>query len=279
MRIFRVLLHVLLWMLAAAILAVAVSSIAERGEGETLLSFIGFRFSITGVGGAASFLVIVLFAELWMADSRKRNGEAALSSGNRLNAVGFGLLPGAAAWKVFEHTTTLGRGKPVFEPLPEIPFLTADHCFLPSRIEMVLSLLCFLAFVGWLILRKDDLPGNGDLLLAVLCVWGMIRTWTEGLRTEPFLRAGNVNITQILFSAAALIPMGVWASRLEKAKKSTVFTALEWIAVLGCVCIMILNSSGVFSAGSGIGDFSINAGCAVLSILLILLTGKDSRTA
>ena len=161
---------------------------------------------------------------------------------------------------------------------PPFPFVTADNCFQPSRIEFILAVLCFAAIVCWLVIRKKEIPGNGDLLLIVLCVWGMIRAFTDGLREIPFMQAGAVNLTQIVFLLISDIPMAVWTYRIEKKQKSTVFAVLEWIAVAGCQTALVLNTCGVISSGSGIGNLAVNAGCTILPILLMLLAGKDSRT-
>ncbi len=278
MRIIRILFVALTWLLTAAVLAMAVSSAFERGGGETLISFGALRFSVTGAGASAAFLTIALFTLIWNAAIQKRKAGIRIPLPVWLNAVGFGLLPGAAIWKVFEHTTVLGRGTNLIEPIPEIPFFTGDGRFLPSRIDFVFALVCFTAIVLWLIFRKKDVPGNGDLLLTVLCVWGMIRAFTEGFRETTLIRAGNVSLTQIILLLIADIPLAVWTSRTGKNQKSTAFTVLGWVAVISCETVMVLNTAGTLSSGSGIGDLAVNAGCAALGMLLILMAGKDSRT-
>lgn len=277
-RVLRILYIALTWVLSAAIFAIAVSTLAERGEGETLLSFIGLRFSVTGVGAAIVFLTVALFALFWNAAIQPRKKGSHIPLSVWFNSIGFGLLPGAAVWKVFDHTTTLGRGVSVPEPIPQIPFFTSDSRFQPSRIEFILAVLCFAVIVCWLILRKKDIPGNGDLLLTVLCVWGMIRGCTEGLREIPFMQAGTVNLTQIAFLLIADVPLALWTFRLGRKQKNILFTALEWIAVISSETVMVLNTCGVISSGSGIGDLAVNAGCMILSMALILLAGKDSRS-
>ena len=276
-RVFRFLYIAFAWILSATVFAIAVSSLAERGQGETLLSFIGLRFTVTGVGAAIVFLTVALFALFWNAVIQPRKPGTRIPLSVWLNSIGFGLLPGAAVWKVFDHTTTLGYGIPVPEPFPQIAFISADKCFLPSRIEFILAIVCFVAIVCWLMIRRKDIPGNGDLILTVLCVWGLIRSCTDGLRVIPFMQAGAVNLTQIIFLIIGDVPMAVWTYRLVKKQKSTIFTVLEWIAVISCEIVIVLNTSGVISSGSGIGNLAVNAGCTILSILVILLAGKDSR--
>ena len=276
MRTLKRILLTFLWCLGAAALAVAVSSAAERESGDLLVSFAGMRLTVTGVGVFLSLLTLLLFAYVWTAEKRKRKG-AAKGNAEWLNALGFGLLPGIAVWKAFEHGTALGTGIPVYEPIPEIPFIISGGRFMVSHIELILAVLCFCILVIWLIARRKDLPGNGDLLWSVLCVWGLIRAWTETFRMFPLLCAGNVNLMQVLFLILSVVPLVLWTVRTGKAQKSTVLTVLEWIAVIACGTVMVLNSSGILSVGSKIGDLIVNTGCVTLSMLLILLTGKDSR--
>lgn len=276
-RFFRIFYIALTWLLTGAVLAVIISSTVERGEGEPLLSFIGLRFSVTGVGASISFLTIALFTVFWNAAVQPRKPGKRIPLSIWINSIGFGLLPGAAVLKAFDHTTTVGKGIPLFEPLPALPFVTKDGCFSPSRIEFILALFCFAAIICWLASRKKDIPGNGDLMLAVLCVWGMIRAGTETLRAAPLFQAASVNLVQIVFLFIADIPLCVWTLRMGRKQKSTAFAALEWAAVISCETVMVLNTCGVLTSGSGIGDLAVNTGCLLLSMLLILLAGKDSR--
>ncbi len=276
MRFLKGLGRTLLVLLASAVLVIAVSSLAEKKDGEMLFTYAGMRVTVTGAGAAAAFLTILLFASLRLSDFRKRNGKAA-GWGERVNAAGFGLLPGAAVWKIFEQFTALSRGTEVFEPLPALPFIMQEGRFAPSRIEMILAAACFAAVLIWLIARRKDLPGNGDLLWTVLCVWCMVRAVTESFRAEPLLRAGNADLMQILFLTLADAGFAVWTARRFRTQKSAVLTAPEWIAVISCETVMALNTAGVLSVGSGIGDLAMLAGCAALCTILILLCGKDSR--
>ena len=234
------------------------------------------RITGTGIGAIISLLIMLLFSVFRAAEIRKRN-DAGFSTGKVPDAVGFGFLPGIAAWKIFEQGTLLGKGIEIFDPVGNIPFITEFGRFAVSRMEFLLAAVCFAAVVLWLILRKEEVPGNGDLLLTVLCVWGLLRAFTEGFREETILRAGSFNLTQILMFAAADISLAVWTVRLEAAQKSTAFSLLEWIAVLSCETVMVLNTADILSAGSMIGDMAVNAGCVILSMLLMLSSGKDSR--
>ena len=235
------------------------------------------QLTVTGIGAIVSLLVMLLFSGIRILETRRQK-ETELTTGDLLNAAGFGLLPCIAVWKIFERGTILGTGTECFEPIGEIPLITAGGRFAPSAAEMILAAACFAGIILWLILRKDELPGNGDLLLTVLCVWGLIRAFTEGFRETALLRTGSVNLTQILLLLAADIPLAVWTVRMEASQKSTAFSVLEWIAVLSCEAVLVLNTMDILSAGSRIGDLAVNAGCVILSMLLTLAAGKDSRS-
>ena len=234
------------------------------------------RFTATAAGAAISLAVFLLFGIFRLAETRKRTGMET-PSGNVLNAVGFGLFPGIAVWKLFEQSMPSGKGIACFEPLDGIPLITEGGNFTVSRAEMILACLCFAALVIWLILRKEDVPANGDLFLIFLCVWGLIRGFTEFFRQETYLRAGNVNLTQVLMLILADVPLAVWTVRLDTMQKSTAFSVLEWIAVLSCEAVTVLTTGGVLSAGSSIGDTAVIAGCMILCMLLMLPAGMDSR--
>ena len=235
------------------------------------------RITGTGIGAVISLLMMLLFSCFRAAERRKKNNTG-FSTVEIPDALGFGLLPGIAAWKVFEKSTVLGKGIELFDPVGEIPLITEGGRFAVSQAEVILAALCFAAMILWLIFRKEDLPGNGDLLLTVLCVWGLLRAFTEGFREETILRAGSINLTQIMLLAAADVSLAVWTVRMDAAQKNTAFSVLEWIAVLSCEAVMVLNTADVLSAGSRIGDMAVNAGCVILCMLLMLSSGKDSRS-
>ena len=260
--------------LAAAGAAAAVSFLLDRGD--TVWTPGGFRITVAGAGAALSFLAWLLFSFLWARG--KRNPEKAASRiGTVLNAAGFGLLPGLAVWKAFEQGTASAAGIRVFDPLPAVPFLTSGGCFAAARIEMLLAVFGFAGMVIWLVIRREELKGKADLLWIALCIWGLARAFTENLRAAHPLSAGSVNLAQVLFLLLADLPLLVWTRRLAQTQKGTMFIIPQWIAVLSCETIIVLSACGLVSAGSGIGDLAVAAGCTLLSMLLILLAGKDCR--
>ncbi len=234
------------------------------------------HFTGTGIGMIAAFLAMLLFSALGMTEARAGSGSA--DSGRKIpDAVGFGLLPGIAVWKVFEQNTRLGTGITSSDPVSGIALITEGGRYAVSRAEMILAAVCFAGIILWMMQSRNELFGNGDLLLTVLCVWGLARAFTESFRENVLLREGIFNLSQILMLAAADVSMAVWTVRLEAAQKNTAISVLEWIAVLSCETVLILNNAGILSAGSRIGDMAVNAGCVILSMILMLSAGKDSR--
>ena len=276
MRFLKFLLWVFLHLLLTALIILAVSALPDQESGGSLFMAAFFRITLSGTGAGLAFLTMSLFASLRRRDLRKQ-GSTPLSAGDWMNSLGFGLLPGIAVWKMFEQYTARAKGVPVFEPLPELPVLTEGGCFASARIDLVFALLCFLAIVLWLMLRKEEISGNGDLLLTVLCVWGLVRALTEGYRAEPLFTAGIVNLAQIVLLVLADIPLAVWTVRTGAKEKSAAFAALEWFSVLSAETVMSLITSAVLSTGSAIGDLALRVGCVALSMVVILLAGADSR--
>ncbi len=231
-------------------------------------------FALAGLGTA--LFMILLFSLLWVLDIRKRSTDR-LTAGHWVNAAGFGLMPGIAAWKAFDaFAGNAGTGKPLFQPIRDIPWITADGRFVPGRIEFCAAVLLLAGMIIWLIVRKKDMPGNGDVLITVLCLWGAVRSVTEGLRSEP-PRTGPFSLVILLAAAVELICLAVWTIRREHKQKSAVMTVLEWTAVAGCGALILLQEAGILSMGSEIADFAASVGCALLAAALILSSGKDSR--
>lgn len=229
------------------------------------------KLTVTTVGIPASLAVFLLFAFFRLLEVRKRTA-LETPAGKTLNAAGFGFFPGLAVWKLFEQATPLAKGMNCFEPLGGMTFITEEGRFAVSRVEMMFACLCFVGFVLWLIARKKDLPDNGDLFLTALCLWGLIRGFTESFRGETLLRVGSVNLTQILMFLLADAAFAVWTVRLDATQKNTASSFLEWIAVLSCEAVTVLMTAGVLSA-----DAAVAAGCLLLCMLLMLPAGMDSR--
>ena len=229
-------------------------------------------------GLVTAILVFIIFSGCWIREIRKRY-KAKLTAGAWFNAAGFGFFPAMAAWKIFEPYCGLGTdGKKLFDPLGPIDHLTRGERFAPDRLELAVTLAAFIAIVIWLMVRKQPLPGNGDLFLTVICVWSAARITTESLR-EFTARYEGVSLIMIAAVTAEIVTMAIWTVRRGRKHKNAAMTLLEWTAILACGVISILQDADILSMGSSIADLAVTAGCSVLSAALILSAGKDSREA
>ena len=233
---------------------------------------------IIRAGHIAAVLVFFLFMLIWVREMQ-RVSKGKPSVGTMFNAAGFGFLPGMAVWKIFEPyygLEAMSSGKELYDPLGPVLHLTWGEHFAPERIELVAFLIAFAVIVIWLIARREPLPGNGDLFLTVICIWSAIRTTTETLRKSP-VRIQDISVFIITSIAAEIVVMAIWTVRRGRKQKNAVMTALEWLAILACCAINVLQDAGVFSMGRQIADLIVTLGCSILTVSLILSAGKDSR--
>ena len=239
---------------------------------DEVLAEIGFiRLTVGAASIILAFLVWVLFIWLWLADRKKRAGGKKPAAGDWLNALGFGLLPAIMIRKGFENISTTLSGAKVSEPLPMIPWLTEDGCYIPCRIELMAAVICFGIVCLWLILRESDLPGNGDLLLTTLSIWAAVRIFMEGFRQEPW------NILRYLCCGIMICCLAWWTVRRNRVCRGPGRTAADWMTVLICIAMLTVSAEGILTVGSPIGDMAVIAGCALLAETMTLIAGSDCR--
>ena len=143
---------------------------------EVLFEAGGINVTITAVYSVISVIVLLLFMSLWLAGKKKRTGRD-IFAGQVMNGIGFGILPALAVLKAFQEAGT-GKGARVLEPLPCVRWLSVGGYYMPGRIETAAAAVLFILLCLWLILRKSELPDNGDLYF---------------LRYDPVLRCGLVH--------------------------------------------------------------------------------------
>lgn len=237
---------------------------------DVLAEISGVRFTVRMAGIISATLILLLFALLRKAMNRKAAAESQTLM-RWLDGIGFGLLPAVSVWKIFE-VRYAGVGREVIEPLPQIIQLTENGKFIPCSIESAAALLCFAGLCFWLMIRKDELIGKGELLIVSLCLWSGIRIVTESFREAPN------NILRYIYCAVILICLAVWTTRQQRQEHSKQRSIGTWMAVVLCLVMIVLTSCGMLSVGSVIGDLAVVAGCTVLITLLTLLYGSDSRS-
>lgn len=237
--------------------------------GETLFEVTGFAFTITWIYGIVSFFVLILLISLWLLGRKKRTGQPVFA-GQVINGVGFGLLPALSVLKAFQSMGS-GKGSPVFEPLPAIGWLTEDGCFMPGRIETVLSFVCFTVLCLWLIFRKQEMPDNGDLFIIALCLWATIRLITEDFRSAP------MNLFRFTSCGTELGCLIIILIRRYRIHPSALRTITDVFAAGICIAVNLLISKGLLTVGSDIGDFTAKTGSAFLLLTVVLIVGGDLR--
>ena len=193
------------------------------------------------------------------------------------DSVGFGLLPGIATWKAFEQFTAAGSGVAAREPLDRLWEATEEGLFLPCRIELCAALISFAGIVLWLVIRKRELSGNGDLALSVLCVYGAIRTVTENLRAQPWIRLGVFSLVIPVCCALNWTGLILWSVRRDKVQKNSFLNIVEFAGALFCTCAILLISAGVLSAGNWFVDLLIVTIAALILAVISLSAGMDAR--
>ena len=236
---------------------------------EKLFEFSGVTVTVTGVYGTLSVIVLLLFMTWWLLNRKKRTGQP-IFAGQVMNGIGFGLLPALAFLKAFQDIS-MGKGAAVTEPLPLVRWLTENGCYRPMRIEMAAAICLFVLLCLWLILRKEEFPDNGDLLMIAVCIWSAIRMVTEDFRAEP----------QILFHISScvmiMLCLIIWIFRRAQISRMLLRTAADLAAVSLCIAVNLLTATGTLTAGSGIADFAVKTGSALLALILTLIVGGDVR--
>ena len=236
---------------------------------EALFETAGITVDIKGIYAMLSILVMILFTALWLTD-RKKKTRKPFFAGQVMNAIGFGLLPSLAILKAFQQMST-GTGTSVFEPIPMVRWMTEHGCFVPGRIEAIAAVLGFLFLSLWLIVRKKEMPDNGDLLMIAICIWAAIRLITENLRNKP------MDLFRIASCGVMILCMLIWSVRRMKKQYTPGRTGIDLLAAGICIAVNLTASKGIMSVGSRIGDFCVQTGSALLLLLLTLMTGGDLR--
>ncbi len=236
---------------------------------EVLFEVFGLSVTITAVYTAASVIVLLLFMSLWLA-GRKKKTQKKIFAGQIMNSIGFGLLPAIAVLKAFVATGA-GTGVKIFEPLPEIHWMSTNGYFRPDRIESASALLCFVLVCLWLLARKDGIPDNGDLLPISICLWASVRLVSEDFRNDPrsffhYISCGILAVCMIL-----------WCIRREKKIRAPMRNFIDLSSVFVCIAVHLITTNGILSAGSEIGDFAVKSGSAFLALILTLMVGGEVR--
>lgn len=236
---------------------------------EALFEVAGVTVTVTAVYSVISVVVLFLFMALWLVGRKKRTG-AEIFAGQVMNGIGFGILPALAVLKAFQEAGT-GAGSKVLEPLPCVRWLTVSGSYIPGRIETAAAAAAFLLLCAWLVIRRTELPDNGDLIMISVCVWAAIRLVTEDFRAEPMNLFRYTSCVTILFCAI------VWSVRRAQRVRVPGRTVTELLAVCVCIAVNLVTATRLLTAGSDIADFAVKTGSAFLMMMVTLMIGGDLR--
>ena len=236
---------------------------------EVLFEAAGVNVTVTAVYGVVSVLVLFLFMSLWLVGRKKRTGSD-IFAGQVMNGIGFGILPALAVLKAFQEAGT-GTGSKVLEPLPCVRWLSEAGQYMPGRIETVAATTAFMMLCLWLVIRRTELPDNGDLIMVSVCIWAAIRLVTEDFRTEPAFLFRCTSCITILFCAV------VWSVRRAQRVRVPGRTVTELGAVCICIAVNMVTAAKLLTVGSAVADFFVKTGSAFLMLMLTLMIGGDLR--
>jgi len=234
--------------------------------------------TLAGCGAALSGVTLLLFALLFrFLVVQKAETEGAPRRGWFLAAVGYGLLPAIAVWKVFEGFCIPAAGREVFPPLTGVPWVTENGLWLPARLEMVLALAGFLGITAWLMARKEAPMPGPDLFGTSLCVWAALRIMTDCFYARSLWIADGIHWMRYGCCAVLLISLAGWTVRRARKTKSAGQTVMDWASALIGTAGIVLCTEGWIPNLSEIGNLAVIAGCAALLLTVTLLAGSDSR--
>jgi len=259
-------------LLLAACVAVAMGTWAYPEERDLIAERSGFRLSVTGIGAGLSCLTLLGFAAL------RRKAGGGKGAGDALNGLGFGLLPAAAVWKIFEQRTRTGQGREIPEGLPRLPWISEGGAAQPCRIELILALLLFAAILLWLMLRKGETLPAGDLGGVSLACWAAARMLTENLRLRQIAALPeDFRIAGWAAAAAMALILILWTGRAFRQQKNTGY-AFACLPVFGLsVAGIVLIQNGILTGYTPAVDVIAQVCLALMALKAVLCMGRVTR--
>ena len=276
MSIWKKILQALAGLALACAAALGMGTWIFPEERDLILPLGAFRLSATGIGAGLSLLVMLAFADAWVG-IRNRKDPAGAGPGRTLNGLGAGFPAAVLIWKIFEQRTALGRGTAPADGM-EIPgWLAADGRWATGRIEIMLAVLVILSVTLWLVLRRQDLPENGDLAWVGLSCWCAGRMVTEHLRAEQIALLGSVRIVGWLAMGCMAVILACWTARIVHQKRNTGYA-------YACVPVFAASAAGLALIGNQVirigipaADLGMQVCLALLALKAVLCAGRVSR--
>ena len=266
----------LLFALAAALAAsVAMGTWELPGESDLIASWQGFRLTASGIGAGLSLLVLLGFAEAWITARRKTSPEED-GIGRVWNGIGFGLLPAVLIWKIFEAQTSRGGGDAAPGEIPGAGWLLREGRWLPAQAEALLAAGLLIAVILWLVLRKEPIPENGDLMGISLGCYAAGRMLTEGFRAGQESRWFG-GLAGWIAAAVMICALAVWIARAVRAKENTGYALACAPVMLAAVAGTVLIQNGILRTGNPWADLGMEAVCSLLAMKSLCCMGRVTR--
>ena len=264
-------------LILAAFCALMFGTVVVRRSNDVLWAFGSFRLTVMGAGVGLSVLTMLAFANAWIG-VRNRQDPNGMCPGRFWNGIGFGFLPAAAVWKTFEMSSPMSQGFPAPTGFWGIPYVIKDCEWMPTRIELAAALILFTILVIWLMLRKRDVPENGDLAGLSLTLYSAVRLLSGDLRVRHIDVLGGTTSTGLIALGVMACVMIWWIVRfIRKGVSPSYALACVPIFVISAGCILMIQDQRLLN-GNPKAMAIVEITFALLLIKSVVCAGRVGRS-
>lgn len=252
----------------------------------TVFAIGGLNVSVLMIGGAFALLLWTALALVYAGMYRKTVWGKDLygtHNGKFVNAVGFGLLPAFAVFRLFTEGTDFAFGRVSRTGWLRDTLLTAENAegqcvYVVNRIEAIGLLLLFALLVLWLALRRERIPNNGDVLWVALTELGGFCLLTDILYEPEQVRIGEIPVLLAAGAFLILLALIVWTVVNAKKKKNTALMVACWVVYLVAMAAIYLRERTDLLGTESLTLAAIRAGAGLLAVKAALCAGRVGRT-
>lgn len=251
----------------------------------TVFAIGDFEVTILMLGIPAALILWVIMALIWSGMYRKTIWAGSLNgtrNGKCLNAIGFGMLPALAVFRLFTEGTDLARGRISHSGWLKDTLLTminvdGQSVYRTGRIGAIGLFLLFALLVLWLALRRGRITDNGDVLWTATVELGALMIVTSTLCREDGLKAGSMPIQVWIGFLLILIPLLIWAVRNGRQKKNTVYIVVcTAVFILSAAVVAVREYSGLLG-NETVTLTAIRTGASLLALKAAICLGRVER--
>lgn len=251
----------------------------------TVFAIGGLNVSVLMIGAVFSLLLWVALALVYAGMYRKTiwgNDLYGTPNGKLANAVGFGMLPALAVFRLFTEGTDFATGRVSRSGWLSGTMLTAENAegqcvYTVSRIEVIGLLLLFALLVLWLALRRERIPNNGDIFWVALTELGGFCLLTDILYETAQVRIGEVPVLVVTGAALILLPLIVWTAVNAKKKKNTALVIACWAVYLVAMVAIFLRERTQLLGTESLTLAAVRTGASLLAVKAALCAGRVGR--